>query len=116
MVLILILSGGLGAALAADPHMSGATGEPRQDCSVTTVHPGNAANARGSAFNDSGVAGMVYANPVSTGSSGGIHSGNSHVVSQYDVACFQQTMRELQQSARATERATRMTMSRGRGR
>jgi hypothetical protein len=27
-----------------------------------------------------------YANPDSTG---GVHSGNSHVVSQYDVAAFQ---------------------------
>jgi hypothetical protein len=61
------------------------------------MHPGNAASARGSAFNDSGVAGAVYANPTSQG---GISSGNTHVVSQYDVACFQQTARISQQSAK----------------
>ena len=61
------------------------------------MHPGNAASARGSAFNDSGVAGTHYANPDSKG---GISSGNTHVVSQYDVACFQQSARISQQSAR----------------
>jgi len=70
------------------------------------VHPGHAATARGSAFNDSGVAGAVYANPTSQG---GISSGNTHVVSQYDVACFQQANRTLQQSAR-------MSVGRGGGR
>ena len=48
--------------------------------------PGNAANARGSAFNENG------------GIAGGVHTGNGqtlstpandHAVSQYDVACFQ---------------------------
>ena len=90
-----------GVALAGDPHTSGIKGQPSQNplvsCEVSTVHPGNAASARGSAFNDSGVAGTHYANP---GSQGGISSGNSHVVSQYDVACFQQTARISQQSAR----------------
>ena len=61
------------------------------------VHPGHAATARGSAFNPNGVAGAVYANPTSQG---GISSGNTHVVAQYDVACFQQTNRTLQQSAK----------------
>jgi hypothetical protein len=32
-----------------------------------------------------------YANPDSTG---GIHSGNAHVVSQYDVACYQLTLHQ----------------------
>ena len=90
-----------GVALAGDPHVPGTTGQPSQNplssCEVSTVHPGHAASARGSAFNDSGVAGAVYANPDSRG---GISSGNSHVVSQYDVACFQQTARISQQSAR----------------
>jgi len=79
------------------------------------VHPGKAASAPGSAFNDTrpGTASTRYANPTSQG---GISSGNSHVVAQYDVACFQQAMREMQQSARVTERAARMTMSRAHGR
>lgn len=32
-----------------------------------------------------------YANP---GSTGGVHSGNTHVVSQYDVACYQLTLHQ----------------------
>src|SRR5438477_11493110 len=78
------------AALALDPHSGGMTGQPNQSCEVTMVTPGNAVSARGSAFNPKGVAGAVYANPTSRG---GISSGNSHVVAQYDVACFQQTAR-----------------------
>jgi hypothetical protein len=89
--LALVLSGALGSmALAGDPHAAGTTGQPTQSCSVTMVMPGNSVSARGSAFNPTGVAGAVYANP---GSQGGISSGNTHVVSQYDVACFQQTAR-----------------------
>jgi hypothetical protein len=47
---------------------------------------GNAANARGSAFNENGgIAGGVYAgNGENTGT-----PANGHAVSQYDVACFQ---------------------------
>jgi hypothetical protein len=87
---VLVLSGALGStALAGDPHSAG-TGQPNQSCEVTMVMPGNSASARGSAFNPNGIAGAVYANP---GSQGGLSSGNTHVVSQYDVACFQQTAR-----------------------
>jgi hypothetical protein len=78
--------GGVSAtdALATDP---GTRGQPSESCQATNppAFPGNTANAPGSAFN--GTAGNVYANPTSTG---GINSGNSHVVAQYDVACFQQ--------------------------
>jgi hypothetical protein len=72
-------------ALADDPHAGGATGQPSQSCQVTPGFPGNTASAPGSAF--TGRAGNVYANP---GSTGGVNSGNPHVVAQYDVACFQQ--------------------------
>ena len=75
---------------AGDPHSGGTKGQPNQSCEVTMVTPGKAATARGSAFNPNGVAGAVYANPTSRG---GISSGNTHVVAQYDVACFQQTAR-----------------------
>lgn len=82
--------GGVAAtgALANDPHTGGATGQPSQSCGATTppAFPGNTANAPGSAFN--GSAGNVHANPTSQG---GLSSGNSHVVTQYDVACFQAT-------------------------
>jgi hypothetical protein len=76
-----------GVAFANDPHTAGSTGQPSQSCGNTTppAFPGNTGNSPGSAFN--GSAGSVYANP---GSQGGISSGNSHVVAQYDVACFQQ--------------------------
>ena len=37
------------------------------------------------------VADAHYANPDSTG---GVHSGNAHVVSQYDVACYQLTLHQ----------------------
>ena len=87
-----------GVALATDPHTMGTKGHPSQSCDVTMVTPGHAVNARGSAFNPNGVSGAVYANPPPA--QGGVSSGNSHVVAQYDVACFQQTNRTLQQSAR----------------
>ena len=87
---VLVLSGALGSmAFAGDPH-SGGTGQPNQSCGVTMVTPGNSVSAPGSAFNPNGTAGAVYANP---GSQGGLSSGNTHVVAQYDVACFQQTAR-----------------------
>ncbi len=65
------------------------TGQPNQTCLSSTApnEPGNAGSAPGSAFNENGgIAGSVYANP---GSQGGTSSGNTHVVAQYDVACFQ---------------------------
>src|SRR5947209_17706992 len=65
------------------------TGQPNQTCLSSTApnEPGNASSAPGSAFNENGgTAGSVYANP---GSTGGTASGNTHVVAQYDVACFQ---------------------------
>jgi hypothetical protein len=85
------------AALAGDPHSGGMTGQPNQSCQnpATMTTPGNAAFARGSAFNTAGVAGAVYANPTSQG---GVSSGNTHVVAQYDVACFQQQNRVNKQA------------------
>jgi hypothetical protein len=59
------------------------------------VHPGKAA-LHGSAFNEDSVASAHYANPTTQG---GLSSGNTHVVSQYDVACFQQAARVAKQSA-----------------
>jgi hypothetical protein len=80
---------GLHTALAASNPSPTGTGQPSQGCLSQTalMEPGNAASARGSAFNENGgIAGSVYANP---GSTGGTSSGNTHVVSQYDVACYQ---------------------------
>lgn len=49
--------------------------------------PGNAVNANGSPFNPNGVSGGVYAGNPGTASA--THSNSTHAVSQYDVACFQ---------------------------
>ena len=101
-------------ALAADPHTSSTKGQPSQSCETSMVTPGKTANLPAhSVFNEDSVASAHYANPTTQG---GISSGNTHVVSQYDVACFQQAMRELQQTARTTERATKMSIGRGHGR
>jgi hypothetical protein len=82
----LILSAGL--ASAANPHdPNNPTGQPNQSCQATIVTPGNAASARGSAFNPGGVAGSVYAGTQPQ------NSNNPNSVAQYDVACFQQTGR-----------------------
>jgi hypothetical protein len=72
-----------GIAVAADPHSPSTTGQPNQSCQAQTSTPGNAANAPGSAFNTSGVAGSHYAGTQPQ------NSNNLHSVSQYDVACFQ---------------------------
>ena len=66
---------------------TGNTGQPNQSCQVTTVTPGNAASAPGSAFNPDGKAGTVYAGTQPQ------NSINPNAVSQYDVACFQNTVR-----------------------
>jgi hypothetical protein len=92
--------------LAGDPHTSGTKGQPNQSCENSTVHPGKAATSPGSAFNEDSVASAHYANP---GTQGGISSGNSHVVSQYDVACYQQTLRAAQQSARTMQQSSILT-------
>jgi hypothetical protein len=55
-------------------------------------HSGNAANASGSGFNPNGTARVVYAGNPGTASSSNANS--SHAMSQYDIACFQQTSHE----------------------
>jgi hypothetical protein len=83
---LVVFSGGL--ASAGNPHdSSNPTGQPSQSCQVTTVTPGNAASAPGSAFNPGGVAGSQYAGTQPQ------NSKNPNSVAQYDVACFQQTGR-----------------------
>lgn len=84
---ILVLTVSLvGTAFAADPHGGSNTGQPNQSCQVTTTTPGQAASASGSAFNPDGVAGGVYAGTQPQ------NSNNTKSVSQYDVACFQNTI------------------------
>jgi hypothetical protein len=71
-------------ALADNPHSPAnptgpATGQPSQTEDPTTSPPGHSSGGFANTETH-------YANPDSTG---GVHSGNSHVVSQYDVAGFQ---------------------------
>lgn len=75
----------VGIAAAANPHSGGATGQPSQSCQnpATSTTPGNAANAPGSPFNPNGNAGTHYAGTQPQ------NSQNPKSVSQYDVACFQ---------------------------
>ena len=85
--LIVTLAGiGVSYALAFAANPPG-TGQPNQDCEALGTHPGHAASAPGSAFNPNGVAGQHYAGEQPQ------NSKNPHSVSQYDVACFQQSMR-----------------------
>ena len=69
-------------AFAASPP---SPGQPSVSCDDFTVMPNG--------FSSGGFANAEshYANPDS---SGGIHSGNVHVVSQYDVACYEQTLNQ----------------------
>jgi len=62
------------------------TGQPMASCGSATAPntPGNAANARGSAFNEDGVAGSKYAGTQPQ------NSRNTASVSQYDAACLHQ--------------------------
>ena len=80
-VLLLLL------ATAAFADSTGNPGQPSQTCGDpnATVTPGNAASAPGSAFNPNGQAGSVYAGTQPQ------NSNNPKSVSQYDVACFQNT-------------------------
>jgi hypothetical protein len=87
-VIIVLTTFGVLAGFGATPALAAAnpsgTGQPSQSCGSATAFlapPG---------FSTAGFANAEqhYANP---GSMGGLHSGNSHVVAQYDVACYQHT-------------------------
>jgi hypothetical protein len=79
----LVTAGAAPAMAAGNPS---GTGQPSQTCLSSTApqEPGNAASARGSAFNENGgIAGSMYAGSQPQ------NSKNSKSVSQYDVACYQ---------------------------
>ena len=84
-----VVVGGLAATSLGAPNPNG-TGQPSQTCVDTisaALEPGQAAGARGSAFNENGgIAGSMYAGNGQTLNT----PANEHAVSQYDVACFQQ--------------------------
>lgn len=75
VVMVSLLSGTIGIAQADNPHSGGATGQPNVECENFSGRPGNAASARGSAFNPNGTGHNAYE--------------TAGAPSQYDVACFQ---------------------------
>lgn len=72
----------LSAVFAASP---GGGGQPNQSCEDIPMQPGHSISAPGSAFNPDGKAGTVYAGEQPQ------NSVNPKSVSQYDVACFEQS-------------------------
>jgi hypothetical protein len=90
LILVGMLAASTGGAALADtsPNGPGQPGAPNTTCSTFTTTPGNSANAN-SPFNANGNAGLHYAgNP---GTSSLAHANSTKAVSQYDIACFQQT-------------------------
>lgn len=89
-----------GYAFAADPHTGGTTGQPSQSCETTggtgvsTDRPGSAFSAAGSPFNDvtPGTSTFHYAGQPNTPSAA---NGSPNAIGQYDVACFQQSQKQL---------------------
>src|SRR5437764_13085728 len=77
-----------GAALANPPSSPGQPGAPTNTCGPDNpATPGGAVTAKGSPFNGSGQAGVVYAGNPGTASLANANS--TKAVSQYDVACVQ---------------------------
>jgi hypothetical protein len=72
----------MSSVFAASP---GGGGQPNQSCEDIPMQPGHSISAPGSAFNPDGVSGTVYAGEQPQ------NSKNPKSVSQYDVACFQQS-------------------------
>lgn len=77
----------------AAPSPTGSPGQPGAfngtTCQIYPTTPGNSVNAPGSVFNPNGRAGLVYAGNPGTASLA--HSNSIHSVSEYDIACFQQS-------------------------
>ena len=69
------------------PGTGGGTGST--SCQNFTTTPGNSANAN-APFNPNGQSAQVYAGNPGTASM--LHSNSPHSVSEYDIACFQQTI------------------------
>ena len=76
------------AAANTSPNGPGQPGAPGTTCQQFVVTPGASVSAHGAPFNPTGQAGNVYAGNPGTPS---LLHGSSNAVSQYDVACFQQT-------------------------
>jgi len=88
-VLIALVPGGIaGATQTPSTGQPGTTAGFNCGTSSAPTEPGNAANAPGSAFNETtpGHAGTVYAG---NGTGSTQHAGSTAAVSQYDAACRQ---------------------------
>jgi hypothetical protein len=87
----LCVTAAVGASAATSPNGPGQPGAPATTCGSpnTIMTPGNASVATGSPFNSAGTAGGHYAGNPDTASLA--HANSTHAVSQYDIACFQQT-------------------------
>jgi hypothetical protein len=101
-----------GVVFAADPHKPSTllpnpnpTGQPGTakmatggttgtSCQVFATLPGGSGSANGSPFNP-GVAKTYAGNPNNPTGPGGTANNSSHAVAEYDVACFQQSSRQL---------------------
>jgi hypothetical protein len=81
--------GGVTAAADTSPNGPGQPGAPNTTCSTFTVTPGSSLSASGSVFNANGTSGGVYAGNPGTPS---LANGSPTAISQYDIACFQQTV------------------------
>jgi len=90
--LVTILVVGAGTVLATpSPNGPGQPGAPATTCGDSfPVTPGQSAAATGSPFNPIGRSGSVYAGNPDTASLA--HAGSAHAVSQYDAACFQNSV------------------------
>jgi hypothetical protein len=77
------------AAADTSPNGPGQPGAPNTTCQTFTTTPGGSSNSGGAPFNSTGQSGNVYAGNPGTASSANANSPKA--VSQYDIACFQQT-------------------------
>jgi hypothetical protein len=77
------------AAATPSPNGPGQPGAPNTTCQQYPATPGQSVGTN-SVFNGSGQASAVYAGNNETASLN--HSASNLSVSQYDVACFQQTV------------------------
>jgi hypothetical protein len=74
----------ISATIAVAGNPSG-TGQPNVSCGNVSASP------NGFLTTGFAAAALLYANP---GSTGGVASGNIHVVAQYDVACIQLSLHQ----------------------
>lgn len=88
-VIAIVGSAVLTVGATPSPNGHGQPGAPDTTCQQFTQTPGSSGASAGAPFNPSGTAGNHYAGNPGTASAN--NSNSSTAVSQYDIACFQQT-------------------------